>query len=243
MNFDTATDEAAYLAHQVKTATAAGTKPSQIAILYRINGQSEVLERALAQAGIEYQLRGGVRFFSRPEITQAMQTIRAELVSGTSKATTHLVTEIARGLGWTVDPPATGGAVRDKWESLNSLLCILDEVPSNISLEDFYSELVERQRAQHDPVRAAVTLATIHAAKGLEWEQVYVAGVAEGYLPISYAKTESELAEELRLLYVAITRAKRNLLLSWSAQDHQSSGQPQRARAASRFLQLLQPKN
>jgi len=253
MNFDSATDEAAYLAHQVSTAIASGTKPSQIAILYRINGQSEALERALANAGVEYQLRGGVRFFARPEITQAMQTIRAELASGAAatardsaagvgKTTGHLVTEIARGLGWNVEPPASGGAARDKWESLNALLGILDEVPADISLEDFYNELVERQRSQHDPVRAAVTLSTIHAAKGLEWDYVYVAGVAEGYLPISYAKTEAEIAEELRLLYVAITRARRHLLLSWSAADHQSGSQ-QRPRQASRFLQLLQPKH
>ena len=247
MRFETLADEVSYVASQVRAAIDAGTKPSQIAVLYRINGQSESMEQALARAGVEYQLRGGVRFFARPEVVQAMQTIRAELVSGTSKSTTHLVTEIARGLGWSVEPPAVGGAARDKWESLNSLLGILDEVPADISLEDFYSELVERQRSQHDPVRAAVTLSTIHAAKGLEWEQVYVIGLSEGYLPITYAKTETEIAEEARLLYVAITRAKRHLLLTWSAADHANSGQrpnaPTFTRQPSRFLALLQPKH
>jgi DNA helicase-2/ATP-dependent DNA helicase PcrA len=249
MKFDTATHEAAYLASQVKAAIASGTKPSQIAILYRINGQSEVLENALAQAGVEYQLRGGVRFFARPEIVQAMQTIRAELVSGTSKATTHLVTEIARGLGWSVEAPSATGAARDKWESLNALLGILDEVPADTSLEDFYNELAERQRSQHDPVRAAAVLTTIHAAKGLEWDHVFISGLSEGYLPISYAKTEPEIAEELRLLYVAITRAKRQLLLTWAETDHQPGKQQGRSSGASftrqpsRFLDLLEPKH
>ncbi|MFM5904794.1 MAG: ATP-dependent helicase [Micrococcales bacterium] len=247
IRFESVQDEVSYVASHIKSAIDAGTKPSQIAVLYRINGQSEAIEQALSKAGVEYQLRGGVRFFARPEIVQAMQTIRAELVSDTSKPTVHLVTEIARGLGWSVEPPSVGGAARDKWESLNALLGILDEVPAEISLQDFYTELVERQRSQHDPVRAAVTLSTIHAAKGLEWDQVFVIGLSEGYLPISYAKTEAEIAEEMRLLYVAITRAKRHLLLTWSANEHPNgaarSGAPAFVKQPSRFLKLLEPKH
>jgi DNA helicase-2/ATP-dependent DNA helicase PcrA len=97
------------------------------------------------------------------------------------------------------------------------------------TLADFAAELDERARSQHEPMRSAVTLSTIHAAKGLEWSEVFVIGLSEGYLPISYAKTAAELAEEKRLFYVAITRAKESLWLSWNKPT-----QP------SRFFSLLQ---
>lgn len=221
-------EEAAYIAHQVKTLLASGVKASQIAVLYRVNGQSEPLEAALASAGIGYQLKGGTKFFSRPEIVTAMRTIRAELVGKTEKPTHHLLVEICRGLGWTADGNRAMGAAREKWESLNALLEILDELPEGISPAEFYAELEERQRSQHEPETVWVTMATLHAAKGLEWDNVFLMGLNEGYLPISYAKTDSEIAEENRLLYVGITRAKKSLMLSFNGQS------------PSRFLALLQ---
>jgi DNA helicase-2/ATP-dependent DNA helicase PcrA len=221
-------EEAAYIAHQVKTLLASGVKASQIAVLYRVNGQSEPLEAALASAGIGYQLKGGTKFFSRPEIVTAMRTIRAELVGKTEKPTHHLLVEICRGLGWSADGNRAMGAAREKWESLNALLEILDELPEGISPAEFYAELEERQRSQHEPETVWVTMATLHAAKGLEWDNVFLMGLNEGYLPISYAKTDSEIAEENRLLYVGITRAKKSLMLSFNGQS------------PSRFLALLQ---
>ena len=113
-------------------------------------------------------------------------------------------------------------AGRDRWESLNALVLIVDEMPANATLADFANELDERQRSQHEPLRSAVTLSTIHAAKGLEWSEVYLIGLSEGYLPITYAKTELELAEERRLFYVGITRAKTQLWLSWNKPGQQS---------------------
>jgi DNA helicase-2/ATP-dependent DNA helicase PcrA len=103
-------------------------------------------------------------------------------------------------------------------------------MPADIELAEFYRELDERARGQHEPESAAITLATIHAAKGLEWDHVFVVGLNEGYLPITYAKSDSELAEENRLLYVAVTRAKKSLMLSWN-------GTP------SRYIALLQSAN
>ena len=226
--FGNPAEEAAYIAHQVKSLLASGVKASQIAVLYRVNGQSEPLEAALASAGIGYQLKGGTKFFSRPEIVTAMRTIRAELVGKTDKPTHHLLVEICRGLGWTADGNRAMGAAREKWESLNALLEILDELPEGISPAEFYAELEERQRSQHEPETVWVTMATLHAAKGLEWDNVFLMGLNEGYLPISYAKTESEIAEENRLLYVGITRAKKSLMISYNGQS------------PSRFLPLLQ---
>ena len=123
------------------------------------------------------------------------------------------------------------GAVRDRWESLNALMGLAEETPDGTTLRQFVDELFERQQGQHDPTRAAVTLSTIHAAKGLEWNSVYLAGLSEGLLPISYARTEDAVEEERRLLYVGITRARSRLTLSWSGQQ---------GRKPSRFLAELQ---
>ncbi|MFM6980923.1 MAG: 3'-5' exonuclease, partial [Micrococcales bacterium] len=227
LDFATRADEAAYVAKQLKAAIEKGAKPAQLAVLYRVNGQSELLENALAQVGIDYQLKGGERFFQRAEIQDAMRSIRAEIAAKTGKHPRESLVDIARVLGWSLKEPEAGSG-RDRWESLNALLAIMDELPEGTDLPTFYAELEERQRSQHEPVKAAVTLATIHAAKGLEWEQVFLFGLTDGYLPISYAKTEPQIAEERRLLYVGITRARKLLTLTWSHE-----GEP------SRFFKLL----
>lgn len=80
---------------------------------------------------------------------------------------------------------------------------------------DLVAELVERASAQHAPTVDGVTLASLHAAKGLEWDAVFLVGVSDGLLPISMAETEDAVAEERRLLYVGITRAREHLHLSY----------------------------
>jgi len=230
MAFDNATDEAAYVAHQIKTLLTNGVKPKQIAILYRVNGQSETLEAALTNAGIGYQLKGGLRFFARPEIQAAMRAIKAEIIAKVGKPTHKAVQEICRELGWYVRSNAEAGdSVTEKRESLDSLVRILDELPEDITLEAFFQELQERAATQHEPDAPAITLATMHAAKGLEWDHVFIVGVSEGLVPISHAKTASALAEENRLLYVGVTRAKQSLMITWSG-------------AESRFVSLLRPR-
>jgi DNA helicase-2/ATP-dependent DNA helicase PcrA len=191
-------------------------------VLYRINGQSETLENALAAVGVDVQVRGGERFFSRPEVQNAIRAIRSEVSIETDKPLFQTVSDIMRSLGWSSDAPEVAGAGRDRWESLNAIVLIVDEMLPTATLADFANELDERQRSQHEPLRSAVTLSTIHAAKGLEWAEVYLIGLSEGYLPITYAKTELELAEERRLFYVGITRAKSHLWLSWNKPGQQS---------------------
>ena len=227
--FDSARDEAAYVAYAIKNLLAEGVKPRQVAVLYRINGQSETIEAALASAQVPYELKGGVRFFARPEIQAAMRAINGELISKTDKPAHKIIEGICRELGWSLNQPADQNtAAREKWESLSALLGIFDELPQGTSLDDFYRELQERARSQHEPESAAMTLATIHAAKGQEWDHVFIIGVNEGYLPITYAKSEIEVAEENRLFYVGVTRAKKTLSISWNG-------------SASRFINLLRP--
>ena len=237
LQFAHITDEAKEVALAVKEQLAAGVKPNEIAVLYRVNGQSEVFEAALADQKVDYQLRGGERFFNRPEIARAMTALRAESNSASreDKSTFELVTDVCRSLGWTAREPDAPGAERDRWESLSALIAMLAEMPEGSSLAQFAAELDERKRSQHEPVKPAVTLSTIHAAKGLEWSHVFIVGVTEGYLPIAYAGTAAEIAEEKRLFYVAITRAKRKLSISWSKRDNNSG----REREPSRFLSLV----
>lgn len=236
-SYATLAEEAKATAAAIREQIDSGTKPNEIAVLYRVNGQSEVFEAALTEAAVEYQLRGGERFFNRPEILRAMTAIRAEANSAgrPDKSTFEVVTDICRSLGWTSREPDHAGAERDRWESLTSLISMLDEMPEGSTVAQFAAELDERKRSQHEPVKPAVTLSTIHAAKGLEWSQVFIVGATEGYLPIGYATTPAEIAEEKRLFYVAVTRAKRKLSISWSKRDGNSA----RDREPSRFLNLL----
>lgn len=235
ISFATIQDECAAVAAAIKNKLALGIKASDVAVLYRVNGQSEAMENALAQAGVDYQVRGGERFFNRVEIQAAIRALRAEAISPTDKPLFQAVSEICRSLGWQTQPPSEPGVLREKWESLNSLLAITDELPAEATIAEFAAELDERQRSQHEPVKAAVTLSTIHAAKGLEWEIVHLIGLTEGYLPISYAQTEAEIREERRLLYVAITRARREVTLTWAKRDATSH----RDREPSRFFNAL----
>lgn len=238
LSFATVADECAALASSIKTKLDQGVKPSDIAVLYRVNGQSESIEHALTAQRIDYQVRGGERFFNRAEIQTAIRAIRAEAISPTDKPLYQAVSDICRSLGWQTQQPTEKGSAREKWESLNSLLAITDELAEGATIADFAKELDERQRSQHEPIKAAVTLSTMHAAKGLEWDLVFVVGLTEGYVPITYAATDAEIREEQRLLYVALTRARKELTLSWARRDSNST----RDREPSRFLGLLAPR-
>jgi len=237
LQFASVADEAREVALNIRELLSAGAKPNEIAVLYRVNGQSEMFEAALAEQNVEYQLRGGERFFNRPEIARAMTALRAESNSASreDKSTFELVTDVCRSVGWTAREPEGAGAERDRWESLSALIAMLAEMPGDPTLAQFSAELDERKRSQHEPIKAAVTLSTIHAAKGLEWSQVFIVGATEGYLPIGYATTPAEVAEEKRLFYVAVTRAKKKLSISWSKRDNNSG----RDREPSRFLAVL----
>lgn len=217
--FNAIDEEIGWFSNEIRRKLDQGVPASQIAVLYRINGQSESVETALGRLSIDFQVRGGERFFSKPEILQAIQHLRAEAVSPSGRPTFQVLSDVVRSLGWNTQPPQQAGVARERWETLNSLLGILDEVDSKISVADFVAELEERKRSQHEPTKDAVTLSTIHAAKGLEWDHVFLMGVSEGYLPINYAKTDAQIAEEQRLFYVGVTRARRSLVVTSSKQD------------------------
>ncbi|MCR2762203.1 ATP-dependent helicase [Microbacterium sp. zg.B48] len=223
--------EAAGVAAQVAARIAAGVDPRRIAILYRAHSQSAELVRALARHEIATSVLGGRRFFDMPEVRQAVMALRGASVAPLEADFVDAVRDVLRSLGLTNEPPQAGGALRDAWEARAALLRLAEESPPGTTLRGFTDELQARAKAQHEPGMRTVTLATLHAAKGLEWDHVHLLGFAEGLLPISYATTFEQVDEERRLAYVGITRAGRTLSLSWSRGT--------RERQPSRFLREI----
>jgi DNA helicase-2/ATP-dependent DNA helicase PcrA len=143
--------------------------------------------------------------------------------------------------GFTAQPPPGGSAARDRWESLKAVVDLAAEVVARkpkAELAEVVAELEGRAAAQHAPVADGVTLASLHAAKGLEWDAVFIVGCHEGTLPLVYADTPAEIAEERRLFYVGITRARTVLRVSWSL-SRTPGGQGNRL--PSRFLDGVRP--
>jgi len=153
------------------------------------------------------------------------------------------VRDVLAGSGWSRQAPGGGAAsaTRDRWESLQALAVLADEVATarpQARLADFVAELDERAAAQHAPVVDGVTLASLHSAKGLEWDVVVLVGLSEGLVPISFADTPAAVEEERRLLYVGVTRARDRLVLSWTL-SRTPGGRA--GRTPSRFLDGLRP--
>jgi DNA helicase-2/ATP-dependent DNA helicase PcrA len=238
--FDNDTTEARAVAKAVADEIAEGTRPENIAILFRINVQAAAIEAALNAIGVPYLVRGATRFFELREIKEALMMFKGASVSIQGEPLFKTVSDVLRSLGWTQEAPETRGAVRDRWESLNALMGLAEQTPAGTTLKDFVDDLFERQAAQHEPTLSAVTIATLHSAKGLEWDSVHLVGLSEGLVPITYAKTEEAIDEERRLLYVGVTRARRKLSLSWAATGTNSGGYRPGQRQASRFLAELQ---
>ncbi len=228
--------EAAGVAERVESLISAGVPASEVAILYRTNGQSENLEDALSQRGIGYMVRGGQRFFDREEVKKAMVLLRGAAIAAVEEDVPVAVRDALLDAGWAEEPPAPRGAVRERWDSLNALVGLADEWEG--SLREFTNDLAERASAQHAPTVDGVTLTTLHAAKGLEWDAVFIVGMSEGLMPISLAETERAVAEEKRLLYVGITRAREYLTLSF-ARARTEGGRA--ARKRTRFLERWWP--
>jgi DNA helicase-2/ATP-dependent DNA helicase PcrA len=243
--------EAVAVARRCRDLIAAGTPASEIAVLFRTNAQSEAYEKALAELEVPYVVRGAERFFERTEVRQAMIALRSAVRS--TPGETPLVQAVVEALsatGWAPGQPPPGGAQREQWEALAALVALAEEyartpdllplgqagaVQHDVSLAAFGEELAHRAEQQHAPTVEGVTLASLHSAKGLEWDAVFLVGLAEGTLPTTYAKTPEQLEEERRLLYVGVTRARQWLWLSYG----QSRSPGGRARRPCRFLPQL----
>jgi DNA helicase-2/ATP-dependent DNA helicase PcrA len=242
-------EEAQLVAGRIADLVRSGTPASEIAVLVRVNAQSEVYEEALTRAKVPYVLRGGERFFDRPEVREAMVLLRGAARAaddGSEQDLLASVTAVLTSTGWRAEEPPSGmGAQRERWENVAALVRLAQEAQSDAesagapppTLSSFTADLAERAAAQHVPTVEGVTLASLHAAKGLEWDAVFLVSLVEGVLPISYAVTQEALEEERRLLYVGVTRARKQLTLSW-AKAREAGRRP---RKPSRFLDGLSP--
>lgn len=243
--------EANAVAARCRSLIDAGTPAKEIAVLFRVNAQSEAYEKALTEAQVPYVVQGAERFFERTEVRQAMVALRSATrsIPGETPLPTAVV-EALTAVGWSPDAPPAGGAARERWEALAALVQLAEEyaatpevlpigeaasVERQVTLTDFTEELANRAAQQHVPTVDGVTLASLHSAKGLEWDAVFLVGLAEGTLPTTYAKSVEQVEEERRLLYVGITRARQWLWLSYAAARSPGG----RARRPSRFLPQL----
>ena len=221
----------------------AGLPMREVAVLFRINAQSEAYEEALAARGIPYVIRGAARFFERAEVRKAVTLLRgnARSADGAGDDLVADVKAVLAGMEWTEKAPAGRGKVRDRWESLQAIVSQAAEFASarsGATLGDFVDDLDRRASEQHAPVAEGVTLATLHAAKGLEWDAVFLCGMTDGTMPIVYAEGPVAVEEERRLLYVGMTRARARLAVSW-ALARSPGGRA--SRKPSRFLTGLRP--
>jgi DNA helicase-2/ATP-dependent DNA helicase PcrA len=184
----------------------AGTPPHEVAILARTNSQLKSVERAMQKVNLPYQVRSTERFFDRREVRDFLSEVRKASVIP------------AEGQGWIdelrtlAQPYLTGEAI----DGIAALLHLARELDSdeNFSpktLRGYLREVEDRVQQNNPPAMPVVTLATLHAAKGLEWERVFLIGASEGQLPLS----EASIEEERRLFYVGITRAKADLHISY----------------------------
>ena len=231
--------EAEGVAASIADLIAGGMAPHSVAVLMRTNGQSQAFEEALGARGIPVAVAGGKPFFARDDVRTAISRLRAAAAAATDDGSVgEIVRDVLSGVGWAPEAPS-GQAGSERWSNMNAIVGWADDSEAE-TLAAFVAELDERVAYQVEPDKAGVELATIHAAKGLEWDAVFLVGVAEGLLPISYAKTAAAREEERRLLYVAVTRARDLLTLSW-ARSRGADGRGKRKR--SRLLDGIWPED
>jgi DNA helicase-2/ATP-dependent DNA helicase PcrA len=227
------------LIRQIQSWSRAGVDLSEIAVLYRFNATAARVEAALAAAGVPYHTLGTGRFFERPEVRAALDhlTVIARDTPTLDAPTSML--QAATLCGY--DPlrvPDGAGAVRQRYESLHALVTLTAQQLHAADATGLVEEMTRRIREAHEPNPGGVSVGTIHAAKGLEWDAVWVVGLVEGQLPSAYAKTPTALKEEQHAFYVAISRARTHLVVS--AAGKRSNNWTQKP---SRFLDLLEQRD
>ena len=207
--------EIAGILGEITTLLTQGTQPQEIAVLARTNAQLSAVERAMNKEGIPYQVRNTERFFDRTDVRDFLKQVRQASVIP------------AEGSDWidelrSIAQPFLTGESIDGIAALLHLGRELNEDPGFApkTLRGYLREVEDRVQQNNPPTMPVVTLATLHAAKGLEWERVYLIGASEGILPLTNAGTtltDAVIAEERRLFYVGMTRAKADLHITYRA--------------------------
>jgi DNA helicase-2/ATP-dependent DNA helicase PcrA len=204
--------EIAGVSREINELLSAGTEPQEIAILARTNNQLKAMEREFNREAIPYQVRNTERFFDRTDVREFLKHVRqASVIPSEGSEWIDELRSIAQ-------PFLTGESI-DGIAALLHLGRELDADPQfqPKSLRGYLREVEDRVSQNNPPTMPVITLATLHAAKGLEWERVFLIGASEGILPLTNSSTltDSMLAEERRLFYVGMTRAKADLHISY----------------------------
>jgi len=205
--------EIAGIVSDMTTLLKVGVPPQEIAVLARTNAQLNSLERAMNSAKLPYQVRSTERFFDRPDVREFLKGVRTASVIPTE------------GINWldelrTLAQPFLTGQSIDGIAGLLHLARELDE-DTNFTpktLRSYLREVEDRVQQNNPPTMPVITLATLHAAKGLEWERVFLMGANVGLLPLEtngFTLDARMIEEERRLFYVGMTRAKRELRISY----------------------------
>lgn len=213
-SYDNDSAEAKGIARSVRDHHGPGSRWSGQAVLVRTNAQIPAIEEAFTTAQIPFRVRGAAPLLEQPEIKAALAEMRRS---------TGPFEDALADLAVSVDSTeATGDRAEERRANVDALVQLGRDyvsVETGPSMPGFYAWLAATTRAdQPDRWGDAVEITTFHAAKGLEWPIVHLGGIEQGLVPIGHAKTGEALSEELRLFYVAITRAERELVCSWAGQ-------------------------
>ena len=233
VTYPTDTDEALGIARAVRDHHHPTGRWGRQAVLVRTNGQTHLVEEALGRARIPYRLRGATPFLTRPGVVEALGTL-AGTTGGLAVALAELAAETPRGDDLTDRQRETAAHI-DALVQLGEEFLTLEPAGSVADLRRWLEATV---RPDDVPEGAdAVEIVTFHAAKGLEWPVVHVAGLEDGYVPVSFARSAEARAEERRLLYVAVTRAEEVLRCTWA--ERRQFGQTTMERRPSPYLDAL----
>ena len=198
--FNSTADEISYVVSQVSKQISSGSDSSEIAILARTNAQLDQIKSALNNAKILSQIRSGERFFERVDVRDAMRVIRSASV---------LPSDIG---DWYADLVSVLRPFGDA-DYVVGFLRLAKSIQENggANMRAFLREIEDRAEQNNPPTLPGVTLATLHGAKGLEWDHLFLIGVSDGVLPMG-----NDLNEERRLFYVGVTRAKQRIQITYS---------------------------
>jgi DNA helicase-2/ATP-dependent DNA helicase PcrA len=237
--------EADFVVDEIKSLTTQSTnRPinqySDIAVLYRTNAQSRVLEEALLHGGIPYTLVGGIRFYDRKEVKDVISYIKflvnpkdsvskkriekiglrrferlQEIASIEGLTTLDILDAVIQKTDYLALFQKESEENEARLENLKELRSVATEFPK---INDFLENVALVEAGPRHQTKNAVTLMTLHAAKGLEFPIVFIVGMEEGLFPHSRSLMDSnQLEEERRLAYVGITRAKEILYLTYAS--------------------------